>query len=242
MRKSNQSDAGWRGVSRLFLFAEHLTIIMIATLLLFSLFSTSLFAGGLYSYINEKGILVFTNIGVRSPSPASHTPSVASDRTLPKYASLIRKVATRHGLDENLVRAVVEVESNYNPTAVSRKGCIGLMQLHPDTAKRFGVRNSFDPDENIEGGVKYLKFLMSEFEGELPLVLAAYNAGENAVARYDGIPPYRETQNYVRKVTARYRSLGGRSARQSPPRLQRIVLPDGKILFTNQSSSLTGSD
>jgi len=215
---------------------------MIAALLVFALFSTSLFAGSLYSYINEKGIRVYTNIGVRSPNPASYTPFAASDRALPKYASLIRTTAIRHGLDENLVRAIVEVESNYNPTAVSRKGCIGLMQLHPDTAKRFGVRNSFDPGENIEGGVKYLNFLMSEFDGQLPLVLAAYNAGENAVARYDGIPPYRETQNYVRKVTARYRSFGGRSTRHSPPRLQRIVLPDGRILFTNQSSSIAGSD
>ena len=210
---------------------------MIATLLLFVLFSTSLFAGNLYSYTNEKGILVFTNIGVRSPESASYTPSAASDRALSKYASLIRAAATRHGLDENLVRAIVEVESNYNSQAVSRKGCIGLMQLHPDTAKRFGVRDSFDPGENIEGGVKYLNFLMSEFEGELPLVLAAYNAGENAVERYNGIPPYRETQSYVRKVTARYRFFGGRSARHSRPQLQRIVMPDGSILFTNQNSS-----
>lgn len=102
-----------------------------------------------------------------------------------------------------LVDSVIRVESNYNPNAVSSAGAEGLMQLIPSTARRFGVSNSFHPQQNIEGGVRYLKYLMELYHGDERLALAAYNAGEGAVARYKGIPPYPETQNYVYQVGKR---------------------------------------
>ncbi len=117
---------------------------------------------------------------------------------------LFDQIAGKHGLDPELVKAVARVESNYKTWAVSSKGALGIMQLLPATAKRFGVANAFDPGQNIEGGVRYLKFLRGLFPENLPWVLAAYNAGENAVRKYRGIPPYRETQDYVRKITQLY--------------------------------------
>lgn len=99
-----------------------------------------------------------------------------------------------------LVHSVIKAESNYNPLAVSPKGAQGLMQLIPSTARRFGVANTFNPKQNIEGGVKYLKFLMDLYHNDYVLVIAAYNAGEGAVAKYNGIPPFSETRNYVNQV------------------------------------------
>jgi len=119
--------------------------------------------------------------------------------------NLIDHISGQHGVDPELVKAVARVESNYNPRAVSYKGALGLMQLLPGTAKRFGVFNVWDPQQNIEGGVKFLKFLSGMFPNNLPYVLAAYNAGENAVVRHRGIPPYRETQAYVRRITGLYK-------------------------------------
>jgi len=112
----------------------------------------------------------------------------------------IEQVAARYELDPLLVRAVIEVESGYNPWAVSPKGAIGLMQLMPQTARRLGVRDSFNPWENIEGGVRYLKYLLELFGGDKRLALAAYNAGEGAVFRYRDIPPYPETTEYLYRV------------------------------------------
>ena len=120
------------------------------------------------------------------------------------YDDLIADVARRHDIDPDLIRAVIHVESGYNSRAVSRAGALGLMQLMPQTGKRFGVTQFFDPSENIEGGVRYLKFLLDLFQNDLSLVIAAYNAGENAVKRFGGIPRYPETQNYVRNVLALY--------------------------------------
>lgn len=107
-------------------------------------------------------------------------------------------------MDPELIKAVARVESNYNPTALSPKGALGIMQLVPATAERFGVADPYDPAQNIEGGVRYLKFLQDRFPGNLALALAAYNAGENAVRRHGGIPPYRETRDYVRKIRRLY--------------------------------------
>jgi hypothetical protein len=114
------------------------------------------------------------------------------------YGEIIDRSASREGVDPRLVRAVIQVESAYQATARSRKGAIGLMQLMPDTARRYSVSNLYDPGSNIEAGIKHLKMLLERFE--LSLALAAYNAGEAAVERFRGIPPYPETQNYVRQV------------------------------------------
>ena len=208
---------------------------IIALLLVLSTAQVS--AGSLYSYINERGIRVYTNIGVdRKDLPRQETRS-RSGGTRNPYLPLIHESAQRFNLDPDLVKAVIQIESHFNPRALSSKGCMGLMQLHPDTARRFGVSDAFDPAQNIRGGVQYLRFLTDHFKGNLPLVLAAYNAGENAVIRHQGIPPYRETQQYVRKVTALYQSFKPVSDRaDSDQRLTRVVLPNGSILFTNDGN------
>ena len=117
---------------------------------------------------------------------------------------LVQKLAPRFRLDPKLVLAVISVESAFQPDAVSSKRAQGLMQLIPETAARFGVRDVFDPTENISGGMAYLRWLLTHFNGDVTLALAGYNAGENAVKRYGGVPPYRETRNYVRKIRRLY--------------------------------------
>ncbi|MGB6801833.1 MAG: lytic transglycosylase domain-containing protein [Candidatus Sulfotelmatobacter sp.] len=118
--------------------------------------------------------------------------------------SAIEAAAARHNVDPNLVRAVVKVESNFNPNAVSRKGAMGLMQLMPSTARQLKVRNPFDPAQNVDAGVRHLKQLLESYDGDIKLTLAAYNAGAGAVARSSGVPAYAETQNYVRRITSLY--------------------------------------
>jgi soluble lytic murein transglycosylase-like protein len=125
------------------------------------------------------------------------------------YAELISTIAATHKLDARLVHAVIEQESNYQARARSRKGAKGLMQLMPDTARQFGVRNSYDPKANLEAGVRHLKDLMSRLE--LPLALAAYNAGEATIRRYGGVPPYAETQHYVRSILRRVGVTSGQA-------------------------------
>jgi soluble lytic murein transglycosylase-like protein len=118
--------------------------------------------------------------------------------------SAIEQAAARHNVDPNLVRAVVKVESNFNPNAVSRKGAMGLMQLMPSTARQLKVKNPFDPEQNVDAGVRHLKQLLESYGGDVKLTLAAYNAGAGAVARSSGVPHYAETQNYVRRITNLY--------------------------------------
>lgn len=127
--------------------------------------------------------------------------------TRPLIETLVRLQAPEYDLDPELVLAVIKAESNFNPRARSHKGAMGLMQLMPATAKRFGVVDIKNPLQNLRGGMAYLQWLNGHFEGELPLILAAYNAGENAVKRYKGIPPYRETRNYVKIITRNYRKV-----------------------------------
>lgn len=131
------------------------------------------------------------------------------------YAAEIRTAATQHGVDEAIVRAIIHAESSFNPNARSRVGAQGLMQLMPPTARRFGVSNAYDPSQNIHGGVQYLAWLLKRYNGDLTLAAAGYNAGEGAVDKYKGVPPYSETRRYVERVRVlaeRYRGmLSGRS-------------------------------
>jgi soluble lytic murein transglycosylase-like protein len=121
-------------------------------------------------------------------------------RAAGRFADTIAAAADRHGLDRALLAAVAKVESNFDPFALSPKGACGMLQLIPATARRFGVRNVFDPSQNVEGGARYLRWLLDRFSGDVELALAGYNAGEGAVDRHGGVPPYRETQRYVGKV------------------------------------------
>ena len=123
------------------------------------------------------------------------------------YAETIRRAAQRHGVDPVLLTAMAEVESGFDPQAISHKGAQGLLQLMPATARRFGVANSFDPDQNVDGGARYLDWLLTHFSGDEQLALAGYNAGEGAVDRYQGIPPFPETERYVVRVLSRAATL-----------------------------------
>lgn len=122
-----------------------------------------------------------------------------------QYSNIINNAANKYDVDVRLIHAIIQNESAYNPTAVSNKGAIGIMQLIPDTAARFGVVDIYNPKQNIDGGTKYLKFLIELFNSNITLVVAAYNAGENAVIRYNyKVPPYPETKNYVKQVMTVY--------------------------------------
>jgi len=135
--------------------------------------------------------------------PAAGAPRQGADKSVDE---IIAGAAEKHAVDPHLVRAIVKAESNFNPGAVSRKGAMGLMQLIPQTARRLGVDDIFDPEENIDAGVRYLKYLLELYNGNLRLSLAAYNAGEKAVDRHSGIPPYPETRQYVNKISSLYGS------------------------------------
>lgn len=151
----------------------------------------------IFTLMQPDGSLLITD---QPPFPPA-TPALAVVR--PEHP--IDAIARRHGVDPLLVRAVIRVESNFDPRAVSPKGAAGLMQLMPETAMRYGVDNRFDPAQNVDGGVRYLRDLMAMFDGNLSLALAAYNAGEGAVRQHGNrIPPYPETRNYVPRVLQHY--------------------------------------
>jgi soluble lytic murein transglycosylase-like protein len=150
----------------------------------------------------RTGRLVRTVIRQRpaTASVAAAAPSAPLSQTL---AETVGRIARENQIPSQLVHSVIQVESNYDPDAVSPKGAQGLMQLIPSTARRFGVSNVFDPADNIQGGARYLKYLLGIYKGDQSLALAAYNAGEGAVSRYGGVPPFPETQDYVAKVRRR---------------------------------------
>jgi soluble lytic murein transglycosylase-like protein len=142
---------------------------------------------------------------IRRPPVASTAPSVAL-RAPPHIERLLQQLAPQFNINPRLALAIIAVESNYNTVALSNKNAMGLMQLIPDTAKRFGVRNAFDPQQNIRGGMAYLRWLLAYYQGDVKLVAAAYNAGEGNVDKHRGVPPFAETQDYVRRVVERFGS------------------------------------
>jgi len=154
---------------------------------------------------------------------------------------LVRQVSVEHGLDPNLVDALVRVESAYNPKALSHKGAMGLMQLMPATASRLGVDDPFDPEQNVRGGVREFARLVDHYRGNLQFALAAYNAGEGAVSRYRGIPPYKETRNYVSRILTIYTGQPYRlSGSYRTVRVKMVKDPStGRTLITNQPTVKT---
>jgi len=201
------------------------------------------------SYTDERGKLVYVNgdspkarhgSTMSSPRGALWAGSAASPAS-PSSGPLdriVRDAAERHNLDPALVKAVISTESGWNPLAVSRKGAVGLMQLIPETAQRFGVGNSFDPAQNVEGGTMYLKTLLDRYNGDLNKSLAAYNAGERAVDQSGGVPAIPETQRYVQKVTDEYfrPGMGHDSSPGDPSRsiVREEVDSSGRVVFTNE--------
>ncbi len=180
---------------------------------------SSIARADIYRYVDQEGVTVYTDIprperrqvvilrdGRRSPVEAAR-PLVGADLQLlrARYAGYVREAAAASDVEPALIHAVISAESGYNPVAQSRKGALGLMQLMPETAKRYRVANPLDPAQNILGGARYLKDLLSLFHNDLKLVIAAYNAGEAAVMRYGNrVPPYAETAAYVPRVMAYY--------------------------------------
>lgn len=206
-------------------------------------------------YVNERGKLVYVNgnspghrrgstisptPGKRSASPdlAAASPALPSGDSEDRLERIVREAAERHSLDPALVKAVIRTESGWNPRAVSRKGAIGLMQLIPGTAQRFGVGNPYDPAQNVEGGTMYLRALLDRYNGDLTRSLAAYNAGERAVDESRGVPAFPETRRYVQKVTDEYFQPGSnRSSAHGTPRrifVRREVNSKGRVVFTNE--------
>jgi soluble lytic murein transglycosylase-like protein len=163
--------------------------------------------------------------------------SAAAMANREKIEEMIREVSARYRVDPALVRAVIETESHWNSSAISRRGALGLMQLVPGTAQQLGVSNALDPQQNLDGGVRYLHSLLERYNGDLDKALAAYNAGPGAVDRAGGIPRYRETREYVQKVTdSYYRPGSDRLPRVFETReaIYRTVAADGRVVFTNE--------
>lgn len=184
--------------------------------------------------------VVVTPAAVKERVVAAQTPESAAAPAEPPgtFKEVVDRIARQHEVEPELVHSVIRVESNYNPGAVSPKGALGIMQLIPATARRFGVADVFNPVQNIQGGVKYLKYLLELFNGDYRLALAGYNAGEAAVARYGGIPPYPETRSYVYNVGKKLgearevEKLKPAAVAQSAPArltIQEYVTPDGTV-------------
>ena len=214
-------------------------------------------AGSTYQFEDEQGVVHYTNVPGdprysfvrKDPDPVVARPATESGGAVSQgvraFAQLIRAAAERYGVDTRLIEAMVQTESAGNPTAVSPKGARGLMQLMPERAALLGVRNSFDPSQNVDGGVRHMRDLLQNFGGDVSLALAAYNAGEAAVRSYGGVPPFAETREYVRRVRALYTS--GSAAPRAvamvtpPQRVYRSVDEDGTVTFTNLPPRSTGT-
>jgi len=219
----------------------------------FLLAPIALSRAAVYGYVDAHGTAHFTDAPTQPyfrPLPAFGLPR-GVNLVRGQYAGLINQIALEEGVDPELVRAIIKAESNFDTYALSRKGARGLMQLMPGTAGRYSVTDIYDPEANIRGGVRYLRHLQDLFPGRLPLALAAYNAGEQVVLRYDRVPPYPETLRYVDRVLGAYgrhdprgdrtRALASRRRTRteiveidpSPPSVYRSVDADGVPRYTN---------
>lgn len=193
------------------------------------------------AYVDHNGRRVFVNTEDKELTQAARQGGAAAalrlmerrKRALPGIEAHIKHVAQRHSIDPELIHAIIEVESTWNPRARSRKGAVGLMQLLPATGRRFGVSDLVNPRQNVAGGVRYLRFLLDRFDGNLELALAAYNAGENAVESAQGVPPYPETRKYLERLRALYAKLG-KASLHGTGRILRILDEEGRAVFINE--------
>ena len=211
------------------------------------LISTTVYAD-IFKYVDDNGVLCYTDAPLNKKAsrviknaPAQEN-QVTENNYKKDYHSIIHDKATVYDIDPSLIKAVIETESNWNSRAISKKGAMGLMQLMPATASELDVNNPFDPEENIEGGTKYLKYLIGRFKGDLTLALAAYNAGPKAVEKFGIVPPITETRQYVSKVLSKYNGKTFLSTendsskkKEKPEKIYKIILKDGSVLFTNSS-------
>lgn len=171
---------------------------------------------------DRKGTVSFISAPRRSPA-VMNVPA--------PYLNLIRHYSTKHNLREDLVIAVIRAESSFNPNAVSHKGAVGLMQLMPVTAAQYGVSDRFNVDQNLDAGIRHLKYLYERYNQDISLTLAAYNAGEEAVKKYGGVPPFRETRDYIRRINGFLGLNNGNSPGRS--RIYKFVTPEGRIMITD---------
>ena len=162
---------------------------------------------------------------------SSNAEAGAISESKKKYDGLIQTVAAKYGVEAPLIHSIILAESNYNEFAISSKGAVGLMQLMPETARDYGVKNLYSPTENIEGGVRYLKHLINYYNRDLELSLAAYNAGPEAVAKYGGVPPYPETKRYIKKVKTYLSQTKAIKRRKS--KIYKFYDESGKVVLTN---------
>mgnify|MGYP002634058357 CR=1 FL=1 len=181
-------------------------VVIVFSIVLITLGFDKAFAD-IYRYVDKLGVVHFTNV----PTSPNYKLYIKEKRKKPlpgvsikKYDGMIRKAQKKYGVEFFLIKAVIKVESDFNPEAVSKKGAKGLMQIMPVNFKSLAVKDPFNPSQNIMGGALYLQRLLKRYKNKLPLVLAAYNAGPEAVDKYNKIPPYEETQNYVKKVMETY--------------------------------------
>ncbi len=220
-------------------------IILISVLILIA--GSGISYADIYKYVDENGITHFTNIqtgqgyekfiteGTKAVSSGSGKKSYSLDR-IDDYTQIISNKSIKYDLEPSLINAVIQVESNWNSSAVSPKGARGLMQLMPSTAKDMDVSNPFSPEENIDGGTKYLRYLLDRYNGDLSLALAAYNAGPERVEKSGGIPQIQETRQYVKKVLSLYNRTD-----TSPAPIYKLKTSDGTVLYTNTPSLYKGA-
>lgn len=199
----------------------------------------------IYKYEDDSGVIYYTDFPLNKKaqrimrSPESKKEETTKGHEKGELHSIVSEKAGKYNIDPSLVHAVIKAESNGNPYAVSRKGAMGLMQLMPSTARDLSVNNPFDPEDNIDGGVRYLRYLLDKFNGDLTLALAAYNAGPKTVEKTGDVQRIPETKQYVKKVLSLYKGSNSTSSHTSanitpkPAPIYKVITEDGTILFTN---------
>ena len=187
--------------------------------------------GEVYQFIDSGGVVHFSNVPTDPRYRQVRVPAPVIPLRVEDIHETILSASRQYRVDPNLVKAVIKVESDFDPRAVSDAGAMGLMQLMPATASTLDVQNPFNPSENISGGVKHLSYLLTRFNGDLTLALAAYHAGEKTVNQYGQVPPIEKTHRYIQKVLAAYKTYRGKEASQKS--IYKVLSPNGQVIFTN---------